>query len=201
MASPEAIASMLVAALAFVVVASQLLSRPEAGGSASAPPASSNTAVATTSAQPMTSMPPLIRSALSTILIVNRHLASRIDELDAAIGAKKPTAEGIATILRNINTDMAAGRDSANQLLTEHSTEVLGNAVLDFYQSVGDQNAATLGASLHAVALYVDGARKVIRILSGLRGLDARVRSALASSGEAPPSASPASASPGSSSG
>jgi hypothetical protein len=179
--SPESIASILVGILAVVVVAAQVVASPPTTASSSPSPEP------TASAAPAAGMPPLIGSSLATILIVNERLAGRAQALGQAIAGKKPVADDIATILRLINTEMAVGNEAANRLLTYAPTLSLGEALAAFYAKVGAQNADTLGKSLNNVAAYVDGARKVIRILEGLEALNVRVRAAL----EAPPSPSP----------
>lgn len=176
--SPESIASVLVGVLAVVVMAAQVLASPATTPTGSASPEP------TSSAMPAAAMPPLIGSSLATILIVNERLAARAQVLGQAIAAKKPIADDIATILRLINTEMAVGNEAADRLLTYPPTLSLGEALAAFYAKVAAQNAVTLGTSLNNVAAYVDGGRKVIRILAGLEALNERVRTAL----EGPPS-------------
>jgi hypothetical protein len=195
MASPESIASMLVALLAVVVLASQVVAAPVSGPVHTASPAPSVSASPAPTASVSASSPlgPLIVSSLQTMLIIDGRLAKASDDLVKAVALKSPVAENIATILRGINSDMAAGTEAANRLLAEPRTAALGGALVAFYAKVAAQNAETLGKSITVVSAYVDGGRKVVRILAGLGALDKRIQSALDGTavGSPEPSASP----------
>jgi hypothetical protein len=188
-ASPESVASMLVAFLAVVILASQVVAAPVSepartaspGPNASAPPAP------TASASASSPLGPLVVSSLQTMLIIDGRLARASDELATAIAVKKPVAEDIATILRGINADMAAGTDAANRLIAEPKTAALGGALVAFYDKVAAQNADTLGKSITVVSAYVDGGGKVIKILAGLGALDKRIQAALYGAGAGSP--------------
>jgi hypothetical protein len=179
---------MLVAVLAVVLLATQVVKGPaEApGGSSSPGPALSSSPTAKPSTSLGSALPPLIRSSLATALTVNEQLASRGNALAETIAVKKPVAEEIATILRRINTDMVTGTDAANNLLVLPETAELGDALLTFYGAVAAQNAKTLGASVRVVAPYLEGARNIIKLLGALEPLNAKLRSALADAGAEP---------------
>jgi hypothetical protein len=181
MASPESVASMLVALLAVVVLASQVVAAPASGPAHTASPAPNVSASPAPTASDSASLPlgALIVSSLGTMLIINDRLAKASDELARATKVKTPVAEDIASILRGINSDMAAGTEAANRLLAEPRTAVLGRALVAFYDKVAAQNADTLGKSITAVSAYVDGGGKVIKILAALGALDKRIQAAL----------------------
>jgi hypothetical protein len=188
-ASPESVASMLVAFLAVVILASQVAAAPvsEPARTASPGPSASESAAPTASASASSPLGPLVVSSLRTMLIIDERLAKASDALGRAIAAKKPVAEDIATILRGINSDMAAGTDAANRLLAEPRTAALGAALVAFYDKVAAQNADTLGKSITVVSAYVDGGGKVIKILGGIGALDKRIQAALDSAGAGAP--------------
>jgi hypothetical protein len=195
-ASPESVASILVGLLAVVVVASQVIAAPVSAPSQTGSPeptvsSPTPTAPVATSSQ----LGPLIVSALQTMLIINQRLATASNDLAKAVSVRTPVAEDIAAILRTINSDMAAGTEAANRLLAEPRTAVLGNALVAFYAKVAEQNAQTLGKSIRVVSAYVDGGKKVIRILAGLGALDKRIQAALGGAVDGSPAA-PGAASP-----
>jgi carbohydrate binding protein with CBM4/9 domain len=191
--SPESIASILVGVLAVVVMAAQVVASP------ATTPTGSPSPEPTSSALPAAGFPPLIGSSLATVLVVNERLADRARALGQAIAAKKPVGDDIATILRGINTEMAVGNEAANLLKTFPPTLSLGEALAALYAKVAAQNAETLGTSINNVAAYVDGGRKVIRLLAGLEAVNERVRQTLAGPpSQPPPSVRPASPSPAS---
>jgi hypothetical protein len=197
--SPESIASILVAVLAVALVASQVGVSASAlpRGSASPGPTSSTSSA---SGAPEATFPPLIRSALESLLIVNARLGDDATALREAIAVRPPVAEDIAAILRRINTDMTVGYEAANRLLTQPETDELGLALIGFYDRVSGQIADTLGTSIRNVTAYVEGATKVIAILADLGPLNNRVRAAIEAATNAPspsvPAASPSPSSP-----
>jgi hypothetical protein len=191
--SPEAIASILVAVIAVAIMANQVSAGPATTpGSETSPVPSSS---ASESAQP--TFPPLIRSSLSTLLVVNQRLAEHADTLAKTIAVRAPAADDIAAILRSINTELEIGNQAANWLLTMPDTVALGQALGAFYDSVTARNADTLGNSLGNVSAYVQGAKGVIKILVGLGPLNERIQAALEGATRTPsPSIEPASPSP-----
>jgi hypothetical protein len=191
--SPEAIASILVAVIAAAIMANQVFAGPATTpGSETSPEPSLS---ASESAQP--TFPPLIRSSLSTLLVVNQRLAEHADTLAKTIAVRAPAADDIAAILRSINTELEIGNQAANWLLTMPDTVALGQALGAFYDSVTARNADTLGNSLGNVAAYVQGAKGVIKILVGLGPLNERIQAALEGATRTPsPSIEPASPSP-----
>jgi len=191
--SPEAIASILVAVIAVAFMANQVFAGPATtpGSEASPEPSSS----ASESAQP--TFPPLIRSSLSTLLVVNQRLAEHADTLAKTIAVRAPAADDIAAILRSINTETEIGNQAANWLLTMPDTVALGQALGAFYDTVTARNADTLGTSLGNVSAYIQGAKQVIKILVGLGPLNERIQAALEGAARTPsPSIGPASPSP-----
>ena len=191
--SPEAIASILVAVIAVAFMANQVFAGPATtpGSEASPEPSSS----ASESAQP--TFPPLIRSSLSTLLVVNQRLAEHADTLAKTIAVRAPAADDIAAILRSINTETEIGNQAANWLLTMPDTVALGQALGAFYDTVTARNADTLGTSLGNVSAYIQGAKQVIKILVGLGPLNERIQAALEGAAKTPsPSIGPASPSP-----
>jgi hypothetical protein len=191
--SPEAIASILVAVIAVAFMANQVFAGPATtpGSEASPEPSSS----ASESAQP--TFPPLIRSSLSTLLVVNQRLAEHADTLAKTIAVRTPAADDIAAILRSINTETEIGNQAANWLLTMPDTVALGQALGAFYDTVTARNADTLGTSLGNVSAYIQGAKQVIKILVGLGPLNERIQAALEGAARTPsPSIGPASPSP-----
>jgi hypothetical protein len=191
--SPEAIASILVAVIAVAIMANQVFAGPATTpGSETSPEPSLS---ASESAQP--TFPPLIRSSLSTLLVVNQRLAEHADTLAKTIAVRAPAADDIAAILRSINTELEIGNQAANWLLTMPDTVALGQGLGAFYDSVTARNADTLGNSLGNVAAYVQGAKGVIKILVGLGPLNERIQAALEGATRTPsPSIEPASPSP-----
>jgi len=189
LASPESVASMLVAFLAVVILASQVVAAPVSEPARTTSPGSSASASPAPTASVSASSPlgPLVVSSLQTMLIIDERLATASNDLRKAIAVKKPVAEDIATILRGINSDMAAGTDAANRLLAEPRTAALGGALVAFYAKVAAQNADTLGKSITVVSAYVDGGGKVIKILAGLGALDKRIQAALDGAGAGAP--------------
>ena len=187
--SPESVATLLVGILAVVLMATQVVASPTPapGGSPSPGP--------TTSGSGGAAFPPLIRSSIATLLIVNERLAHRADELGQVIAVADPLAEDIAAVLRGINTEITVGNEAANRLLTDRDTVRLGQDLMAFYETVATRNAETLGTSIRSTGAYVEGARAVIELLDGLGPLNDRLRAAL--DGSAPtPSIAPASPSP-----
>jgi hypothetical protein len=185
-ASPESMASILAGIVAVVLISTQVIASPAGSPSGSASPGPMS------SAAPTATFPPLIRSSLAAILIVNDRLATRADELSQAIAVADPVAEDIAAILRGINTEMAVGNEAANRLLALRETAELGDALLAFYASVAAANAVTLGTSIRNLGAYVDGARRVIEILEGVGALNVRVQAVLDQAVSSPqPSPSP----------
>jgi Carbohydrate binding domain len=191
--SPEAIASILVAVIAVAIMANQVFAGPTpTPGSETSPGPSSSVSEP---AQP--TFPPLIRSSLSTLLVVNQRLAEHADSLAKAIAVRAPAADDIAAILRSINTELEIGDQAANWLLTMPDTVALGQALGAFYDTVTARNADTLGASLGNASAYIQGAKQVIKILVGLGPLNERIQAALEGAARTPsPSIGPASPSP-----
>ena len=184
--SPESVATILVGLLAVILVATQVVASPAPATTGSPSPGP------TTSAAAAPTLPPIVRSSIATLLIVNERLAHRADELGQVIAAEDPLAEDIAAVLRGINTEITVGNEAANRLLTDPSTIDLGRDILAFYEAVAVRNAETLGTSIRNTAAYVEGAAAVIKILDGLEPLNERLRAAL--EGGAPtPSVAPAS--------
>jgi hypothetical protein len=171
--SPESIASILVGLVAVAVMASQVVAGP---GAIQRPPIAPD---ATASTLPVTTIPPLIRSSLATILVVNERLATRADELAQTAAVNRPVAEDIAAGLRGINTEMAVANEAADRLLTTEETAALGVDLVAFYDAVAARNAETLGTSIRNARAYVDGAKQVVEILGGLAALNERVQAAL----------------------
>ncbi|HKG18810.1 MAG TPA: carbohydrate binding domain-containing protein [Candidatus Limnocylindrales bacterium] len=171
--SPESIASILVGLVAVAVMASQVVAGP---GAIQRPPIAPD---ATASTLPVTTIPPIIRSSLATILVVNERLATRADELAQTAAVNRPVAEDIAAGLRGINTEMAVANEAADRLLTTDETAALGVDLVAFYDAVAARNAETLGTSIRNARAYVDGAKQVVEILGGLAALNERVQAAL----------------------
>jgi hypothetical protein len=187
--SPESVATLLVGILAVVLMATQVVASPTPAPSGSPSPGP------TASGSGASAFPPLIRSSIATLLIVNERLAHRADELGQVIAVEDPLAEDIAAILRGINTEITVGNEAANRLLTDPDTIRLGQDLMAFYETVASRNAETLGTSIRNTGAYVEGARAVIGLLDGLGPLNDRLRAAL--DGTAPtPSIAPASPSP-----
>jgi hypothetical protein len=172
--SPESIGAILVAAIAVVLISTQVVAGPAivARGSPSPAPSASQSGAGPT-------IPPIIRSALATALVVNERLAAHADTLTAAVAAAKPAAEDIATILRAINTEMTVGNEAANRLIVEPATAPVGVALVDFYGSVAGRNAETLGTSIRNTAAYVAGGRATIKLLDQLPALNDQIKAAL----------------------
>jgi hypothetical protein len=187
--SPEAIASILVALVAVVVVATSVLA---GRGTVATTPSSSPGP--TSNATPSPTMDPAIRNALATALAVNQSLAGRSEELAAAIAVKAPVAVDIADLLRLVNGDVNAGNDAADRLLLDDATADLGVDLDAFYGSVLTRNNETLGTTIRNTRAYVAGAQAVIDLLAGLPALNDRIVDALARRPEpssVPPSTSP----------
>jgi hypothetical protein len=110
------------------------------------------------------------------VLIVDERLTSHAGALRAAIALKTPVAEDIASILRNMNTELATGSQAASQLQTVPATAEIGGALVKFYDTVTARNTDTLGTSIRSAKGYVDGGAAAIKVLAGLRKLDDRVR-------------------------
>lgn len=187
--SPEAIASILVALIAVVLVATSVLAGP---GTNSRPSPSPSPSGGAPSASP--TMDPAIRNALATALIINQSLATRGEALAAAVAAKPPLAADIADLLRLVNSDLTAGKDAADRLLLDDETADLGADLDAFYASVLARNEETLRTTIRNTDAYVAGARAVIELFAQLAGLNDRIADALAR--RPPPSARPSTAPP-----
>jgi hypothetical protein len=184
-ASPEAVASILVGVLVAVLVSSQVI-----GGLPAAVPATSSQPLAPSGSpttSPSSSSPfglsPLIRSSLDTVLIVDERLTTHTDALRKAIALKKPAAEDIASILRSMNTELAIGSQAASQLQVVLDTAKVGDELVAFYDAVTARNSDTLGNSIRSVKGYIDGGAESIKLLAGLRKLDDRVRAVMLRAG------------------
>lgn len=173
--SPEAIASILVALIAVVLVASTVLAGPGTTPGPSPSPAPSTGAP---SASP--TMDPAIRNALATALVINQSLAARGEALAAAIAAEPPLAADIADLLRLVNGDLTAGNEAADRLLLDDETADLGADLDAFYASVLARNEETLRTTIRNTDAYVAGARAVIELFAQLAGLNDRIADALA---------------------
>jgi hypothetical protein len=198
-ASPEAVASVLVGVLVAVLLSSQVI----AGLSAAAPATSSETPAPSGSPTPTPTassdggLTPLTRSSLDTVLIVDERLTAQTDALRKAIALKTPVAEDIASILRNMNTELATGSRAASQLQAVPETAQIGDALVAFYDAVTARNTDTLGTTIRSVKGYVDGGAAAIKALAGLRKLDDRVRVVMRRAGiDVSPSAGRGSPSP-----
>jgi hypothetical protein len=177
LASPEWIASLLVAFVAVALIAAQAL----AGIGSPAVADRSPTPRITPSPEP--TMDPAIRNALATALIVNQSLAARAAELEAAIAVRQPQGPDIAAILRSVNTDLTTGKDAATRLLLADETATLGADLQAFYDAVLARNNETLRTSIRSTGAYVEGARAVIDLLAGLPPLNDRIADALTGRG------------------
>jgi hypothetical protein len=189
--SPESIAAILVGLAAVALMASQVVAGPTTTPNGASPEPSSPLS----SISPGLAFPPLIRSSLSTLLVVNERLAVHADTLAKAIAAKAPLAEDIAATLRAINIEAEIGNQAANRLLTLTDTVALGQALGIFYDTVTARDTDTLGNSIGNVSAYVQGAARVIKVLDGLGPLNERIQAALAGAASAA-SPSPGAASP-----
>ena len=194
--SPESVAAILVGFIAVALMASQVIAGPATTPNGASPEPSSPTS----SALPGSAFPPLIRSSLSTLLVVNERLGVHGDTLAKAIAVKAPIADDIAATLRAINIEVEIGNQAASQLLTLPETNALGQAVGTFYDTVTARDTDTLGNSIGNVSAYVQGAGRVIKILDGLGPLNLRIQAAIDGAAN-PPSPSIGAASPSPSSG
>ena len=192
--SPESIASILVGLIAVALVASQAVAGPATLNGASPEPSSP-----TSSVLPGPALPALIRSSLSTLLVVNDRLGVHSGTLTKAIAVRPPSADDIAATLRAINIEAEIGNRAANQLLTLPDTTALGQALGVFYDTLTARDADTLGNSIGNVSAYVQGAGRIIKFLEGVGPLNERVKAALAGPANGPsPSIGLASPSPSS---
>jgi hypothetical protein len=185
-ASPESIASVLVALLAVALIATQAVAgmgRPSVVRESPAP---------TVRPSPSPTMDPAIRNALATALIVNQNLSGRAAALESAIGVESPLAPDIAAVLRSVNADLTIGKEAAARLLLADETTTLGADLVAFYDTVQGRTNETLGTTIRNVQAYVDGARAVIALLAGLPPLNDRIADALARRSPPSPSARPA---------
>ena len=191
--SPESIAAVLISVIAVALLASQVIAGPPSNANGGSPQPSS----AASSTSPGSAFPPLIRSSLSTLLVVNERLGVHSDTLAKAIAVKAPIADDIAATLRAINIEAEIGNQAATRLLALPETSALGRDIGAFYDTLTARDTDTLGNSIGNVSAYVQGAARVIKILAGLGPLNDRINAALAgAASEPPPSLGEASPSP-----
>ncbi len=193
-ASPEGIASILVALVAIVFLASQVV----AGAGQPSTPRPSPSPSAGPSASP--TMDPVVRNALATALIVNQSLARRAEALDAAAAVAAPSAPDIAAILRSVNADITEGTEAADRMLLLDETADLGADLGAFYDTLLARTNETLGTTIRNVQAHVDGAVAVSALIGTLAPYNDRIVDALArrpgAGGTIPPATPSSSASP-----
>jgi hypothetical protein len=184
-ASPEGVASILVGVLVAVFLSGQVIAGLPGGATTGSPqpPAPSGSPTPRPSPSSATGLSPLIRSSLDTVLIVDERLTNHANALRAAIALKRPVAENIASILRNMNTELATGNQAASQLQAVPATAEIGGALVEFYDTVTARNTDTLRTSIRSVKGYVDGGAAAIKVLAGLRKLDDRLRQVMRDAG------------------
>jgi hypothetical protein len=184
-ASPEAVASALVGVLVAVLLSSQVIAGLPAAAPARSlePPAPSGSPTPEPAASSAGGLTALTRSSLDTVLIVDQRLTTQTDALRKAIALKTPVAEDIASILRNMNTELATGSQAASQLQAVTETAEIGDALVAFYDAVTARNTDTLGTTIRSVKGYVDGGAEAMKVLAGLKKLDDRVRKVMRGAG------------------
>jgi hypothetical protein len=182
--SPESVA----AVLSVVVLTGVLASGALAGQDSVAAPGPS--ASPTAAARPSPTLDGEVRGALLNAQASGNRLSERAAELESARAADPADGPRIATILRAINTTVAAAARSTPVLEAERATAALGTDLAAFYEAIVIRNEETLGASIQDVPAYVAGADAVLGLLAALPELDDRIADALAGRVAAVPSAS-----------
>ena len=184
--SPELMAAVLSLVVLTAILTSGALARPASEASAS--PSASPTATA----RPSPTLDGAVRSALLNAQASGHRLAERAAELEAARAADPADGARIATILRAVNTTVAAAASSPPVLVAEPATTPLGTDLAAFYEAIIVRNDETLGASIQDAPSYVAGADAVLVLFADLPAFDDRIADALAGRVVSLPSASSA---------
>jgi hypothetical protein len=139
-------------------------------------------------------VPGIVRSALSQAATVDDRLAASAQDLKAALAA--PTFDTIVAsgILRSMSADAVSGLQLAPYIGGWSGGTAASEAMTTFYTLVQQTAAEGLSASIRNTAAYQGAATAMIDVLSGLQAVDDEVRAAAIDAGvdlPAPGSATP----------
>ncbi len=141
-----------------------------------------------------TSMPPIVRSALVQAITVNQRLSAASEALRASLSSPSSfDASEVAQLLRSVSADSVYGMEIVDRVSGWPASATLGDDLAGAYGSIHDSATETLVYSVRDTSAYRDGARAMVRLLSGLGAVDSQARDlAVAQGAELPdPSALP----------
>jgi hypothetical protein len=130
-------------------------------------------------------MPPASRSALTQAVTLNDHLSASSTALAGALAASSFDPSDVAQTLRSISAESVYGEQLAQTVSSWSGSADVGQRLTALYSSIHDSAGEALVASVRNEAAYRQAAKSMIRLLSGLRSVDAELR-ALAAANDVP---------------
>lgn len=196
--SPEIVAGLL----SLIVLVAVIGVRSPAASTGT--PGASGSPTASPQPTPSDALPPVVRSALETVIVVNGRLAASGQDLEGELGRPTPGAPEIAVLLPPITAQITGVAQAVTVLVADPATATLGSKLDTAYGTIVDLIRAAQRASVQNVAAYVKAGKDVAAQIRELAPLTARARAILAGTLESPspaPTSSASSAPTGSPSG
>jgi len=137
---------------------------------------------------PSDALPSLVRSSLSTIVIVNGRLTAVAEDLTAELSRTTPRASELAADLRSVAAEITAVDQPVGQLVGHPLTSRLGLDLEQAYGSIVDLVRSVTAQSVQDARAYIEASRTVVKQIGALAPLTARAQAILAG---ALPSATP----------
>ncbi len=120
------------------------------------------------------------------------RLAEHRDALAAELEGTGFDAAGVVTAVRKVNATASANASMAAALVRVRGSREVGQALLDFYASVGKSADATLGISISNEAGYRAAAERLLVVLEPIAALQEQLEALVESARATPsPAASP----------
>jgi hypothetical protein len=163
-------------------VAAALAELPAAPVASAAPVATSRPLASTKPPGPA-GIPPLAAGALTQAATVNAELVASIPVLQSALAARDLDTYTVFQVLRSISTNATTGRQLAVHIGAWSGGGALATELTTFYALVGDAADEGLDASIRNKAAYRAAASGMVKLLSGVDGVDGLLRTTAANAG------------------
>ena len=152
---------------------------------ASAPPATEapSQPAATTGTGSTSTVPGIVRSALTQAATVDDRLATSASALRAALAASEFDTIVVSQVLRSMSADAVSGLQLAPYIGGWSGGEAVSREMTNFYTSVQGTAAEGFKASIRNTAAYQATATAMVEVLEDLPALDEHVRDAAATAG------------------
>lgn len=128
-------------------------------------------------------IPPATRAALSQAVATNARLAAGAEALGAALRARVFDAPAVVRTLRAMSADSVYGEQLAARLATWSGSAEAADALSALYETVHENAAEALLASVRNGAAYRAAARTMLDDMAGLAATDAALRELAAAYG------------------